>query len=218
MSKLVSVEEAVDLIKEDMTIMVGGFMGCGNPHKIIDVLIKKGTKNLTMICNDASWPGYGVGKLVTNRQLKKLIASHIGLNPEVAQQMAEGSLKVELIPQGTLAERIRCGGNGTGGFLTPTGIGTVVEEGKQKITINGIEYLLELPMRADIALIAGYKVDKNGNVWYKGNTRNFNVVMATAANLVIAEGDHICEIGDIEPENVVTPSIFVDYVVERGAA
>ncbi len=218
MAKLVSVEEAVDLIEEGMTIMVGGFMGCGNPHKIVDVLSKKGTKNLTMICNDASWPGYGVAKLVTNRQLKKLIASHVGLNPEVGQQMTEGSLKVELMPQGTMAERIRSGGNGTGGFLTPTGLGTVVEEGKQKITVNGVEYLLEEPLRADIALIAGYKIDKKGNVWYKGNTRNFNVVMATAADMVIAEGDHLCEIGEIEPENVVTPSIFVDYIVEGGAA
>jgi acetate CoA/acetoacetate CoA-transferase alpha subunit len=213
MSKVVSVDEAATLVKDGMTIMVGGFMGCGNPHKIVDALVKKGTKNLTMICNDASRPGYGVAKLVQNRQLKKIIASHVGLNPEVQKQMAEGAVEVELVPQGTLVERIRCGGAGIGGFLTPTGLGTVVEEGKQKVEVDGKDFILEKPIKADVALICGNKIDKKGNVWYKGNTRNFNMVMATAADVVIAEADHLVEIGDIEPENVVTASIFVDYIV-----
>jgi acetate CoA/acetoacetate CoA-transferase alpha subunit len=213
MSKVVSVDEAATLVKDGMTIMVGGFMGCGNPHRIVDALVRKGTKNLTMICNDASRPDYGVAKLVQNRQLKKIIASHVGLNPEVQKQMAEGVIEVELVPQGTLAERIRCGGAGIGGFLTPTGLGTVVEEGKQKVNVDGQDYLLEKPIKADVALICGHKIDKKGNVWYKGNTRNFNMVMATAADVVIAEADHLVDIGEIEPENVVTASIFVDYIV-----
>ena len=218
MAKVVSTEEAVEFIKDGMTIMIGGFMGCGNPHKIVDALAKKGTKNLTMICNDGAMPGYGVAKLVQNRQIKKLIASHVGLNPEVGKQMTDGTMEVELVPQGTFAERIRCGGAGIGGFLTPTGIGTTVEEGKQKIKVDGNEYLLETPLKADVALICGYKIDKKGNVWYKGNTRNFNTVMATAADIVIAEADNLVEIGDIEPENVVTPSNFVDYIVDGGKA
>lgn len=213
MATIVSVDEAVDIIKDGMTIMVGGFMGCGNPHKVVDALSKKGTKDLTMICNDASWPGYGVAKLVTNKQLKKLIASHVGLNKEVAVQMNDGTLEVEVVPQGTLAERIRCGGAGIGGFLTPTGIGTMAEEGKQKIQVNGRDYLLETPLTADFALLGGHLIDPNGNVWYKGNSRNFNVVMATAAETVIAEADHLVEIGGIEPENVMTPGIFVNYIV-----
>ena len=175
MAKILSVDDAVDMIKDGMTIMIGGFMGCGNPHKIVDAISQKGTKDLTMICNDAAWPGYGVAKLVEKRQLKKLIASHVGLNPQVGQQMSDGVMEVELIPQGTLAERIRCGGAGLGGFLTPTGLGTIVEKDKQIIKANGVDYLLEEPLRADVALICGNKIDRNGNVWYKGNSRNFNV-------------------------------------------
>lgn len=218
MAKILSVDDAVDMIKDGMTIMVGGFMGCGNPHKIVDAISQKGTKDLTMICNDAAWPGYGVAKLVEKRLLKKLIASHVGLNPQVGQQMSDGVMEVELIPQGTLAERIRCGGAGLGGFLTPTGLGTIVERNKQIIKANGGDYLLEEPLRADVALICGNKIDRNGNVWYKGNSRNFNVVMATAAEMVIAEADHLVEIGEIEPENVATPGIFVDYIVNGGKA
>ena len=218
MAIILSVDDAVDMIKDGMTIMIGGFMGCGNPHKIIDAISQKGTKDLTMICNDAAWPGYGVAKLVEKRQLKKLIASHVGLNPQVGQQMSDRIMEVELIPQGTLAERIRCGGAGLGGFLTPTGLGTIVEKDKQIIKANGGEYLLEEPLRADVALICGNKIDRNGNVWYKGNSRNFNVVMATAAEMVIAEADHLVEIGEIEPENVATPGIFVDYIVNGGKA
>ncbi len=227
MPKFVSVEEAAKLIPDGATVMFGGFMGCGSAHKFIDALSKTGVKDLTMICNDASMPGgplgeeyYAVAKLVHNRQIKRLITSHVGLNPEVAtQSMQEKTLEVLLVPQGSLVEMIRSGGAGLGGVLTPTGVGTLVEEsplclGKQ--TINGRDYLLMQPLRADFAVIAGAKIDKAGNVWYKGTTSNFNVVMATAADTVIAEGEELVEIGSIAPEDVRTPSVFVDYVVEGG--
>ncbi|MGI5936874.1 MAG: CoA transferase subunit A [Oscillospiraceae bacterium] len=227
MAKFVSVDEAVALIPDGASIMFGGFMGCGNAHKFIDALSKSGKKDLTVICNDAAMPGgplgeeyYGIAKLVHNRQIKKLIATHVGLNPEVAvQSMQEGTLEVVLIPQGSFAEVIRAGGSGLGGVLTPTGVGTIVEQnpyclGKQ--TINGRDYLLMAPLRADFAVIAGHKIDKAGNVWYKGNTSNFNIVMATAADTVIAEAEMVVEIGEIAPEDVRTSGIFVDYVVEGG--
>jgi acetate CoA/acetoacetate CoA-transferase alpha subunit len=227
MAKFVSMDEAVALISDGASIMFGGFMGCGNPHKFVDALSKSGKGNFTMICNDAAMPGgpmgedfYGVAKLVHNKQIKKLIATHVGLNPEVASQsMQDGTLEVILVPQGSLAEMIRAGGAGLGGVLTPTGVGTIVEDnplcfGKQ--TINGSDYLLMAPVRADFACIAGAKIDKKGNVWYKGTTMNFNVVMATAADTVIAEAEEIVEIGEIVPEDVRTSAILVDYVVEGG--
>ena len=226
MAKFVTVEEAVALIPDGATIMCGGFMGCGNAHKIIDALSKSGKGNFTLISNDGSMPGgplgedyYGVAKLIHNKQVKHLIATHVGLNPEVAQQMNEGTLKVDLIPQGSLAEMIRADGAGLGGVLTPTGVGTIVEDspfclGKQ--TIDGKEYLLMKPLHADFALLGGHMIDKFGNIWYKGTTRNFNIVMATAADVVIAEADNVVEIGDIEPENVVTSGAFVNYIVDGG--
>ena len=218
MATLVSVEEAAGLIKDGDTVMIGGFMGCGNPHKVIDALVKKGTKNLTVMCNDGAYPEFGVAKLIANGQVKKLIATHVGLNPEVGKRMNSGELQVELIPQGTFVERIRCGGNGMGGFLTPTGFGTIVADGKQVISLDGKDYLLELPLKAHVALICGNKIDPIGNIWYKGATRNFNVVMATAADLVIAEADNVVGLGEIEPENIVTQGIFVDYIVDGGRA
>ena len=228
MAKFVSLDEAVALIPDGASIMVGGFMGCGNAHKIIDALSKSGKGNFTLICNDGSMPGgplgedyYGVAKLIHNGQVTHLIATHVGLNPEVAARMNDGSMKVDLIPQGSLAEMIRAGGAGLGGVLTPTGVGTIVEDspfclGKQ--TIDGRDYLLMKPIRADFALINGYLVDKFGNIWYKGTTRNFNIVMATAADVVIAEADNVVEIGDIQPENVVTSGAFVNYIVDGGNA
>lgn len=213
MSKLVEMDDAVARITDGMTVMVGGFMGCGNPHELLDAIIKAGTSDLTLICNDASTPGYGVARLVEERRLRKLIASHVGLNPAVGTQMNAGELDVELVPQGTLVERIRSGGAGLGGVLTPTGIGTPVAEGKRIIEVNGRQFLLEEPLRADVALINGHKIDPNGNIWYKGTTRNFSVVMATAADLVIAEADTMVGLGDIPPEDVVTPGVLVDYVV-----
>ncbi len=227
MPKFVSIEEAVKLIPDGASVMFGGFMGCGNAHRFIDALSKSGVKDLTMICNDASFAGgpmgeefYGVAKLVHNRQVKKLIATHVGLNPEVAtQSMQEGTLEVVLLPQGSFAEMIRAHGAGLGGVLTPTGVGTIIEDspyclGKQ--TVQGRDYLLMAPLKADFAVIAGAKIDKAGNVWYKGDTSNFNIVMATAGATVIAEAEEIVELGDIAPEDVRTPGVFVDYVVEGG--
>lgn len=227
MPKFITIEEAVKLIPNGATVMFGGFMGCGNAHRFIDALSKSDVKDLTMIANDGVCPGgpmgeeyYGCAKLIHNKQVKKLIASHVGLNPEVAQQsMIDGTLEVQLVPQGSLAEMIRAGGAGLGGVLTPTGVGTIIEEspfclGKQNI--DGKDYLLMKPIHADFAVIGGAKIDKCGNVWYKGSSQNFNIVMATAADVVIAEAEEIVEIGEIEPENVRTSGIFVDYVVEGG--
>ena len=214
MPEIITVDEAAEKIQDGMTVMIGGFMGCGNPHSLVEALVRRNARDLTLICNDGAWPGFGVGKLITNKQIKKLVATHVGLNKEVGHKMNSRELEVELIPQGTFAERIRCGGNGIGGFLTPTGVGTIVAEGKQIININDKDYLLELPLRADVALITGHKVDRSGNVWYKGTTRTFCVVMATAADLVIVEADHIVEPGEIEPENVVTQGIFIDYIAD----
>ncbi|MCI6094124.1 MAG: CoA transferase subunit A [Christensenellales bacterium] len=227
MPKFISIEEAVKLIPDGATVMFGGFMGCGNAHRFIDALSKSGVKDLTYIGNDGVCPGgpmgeeyYGAAKLIHNRQVSRMIASHVGLNPEVAQQsMVDGTLEVTLIPQGSLAEMIRAGGAGLGGVLTPTGVGTIIEEsplclGKQ--TIDGKDYLLMKPLHADFAVIGGAKIDRYGNVWYKGSSQNFNIVMATAADVVIAEAEEIVEIGDIAPEDVRTPGIFVDYVVEGG--
>lgn len=217
MDKIISLDNALDHIKDGMTIMIGGFLGCGNPHRLIDALVEKNVKDLTLICNDSGFPEVGVGKLVVNKQIKKLIASHVGTNRETGNQMNSGEMEVILVPQGTLAEQVRAGGAGLGGILTPTGVGTIVEEGKEKITIEGIEYLLELPLKADIALIAGDTVDKFGNIVYYGATRNFNHLMATAADLVIVEAEKIVEVGDIDPHDVVTPGIFIDYIVNGGA-
>ena len=216
MNKIVSMDEAISKVSDGMTIMIGGFLGCGSPHKIIDALVEKGVKGLTLICNDSGFQEIGVGKLVVNRQIKKLITSHIGTNRETGNQMNAGEMEVDLVPQGTLAEQIRSGGAGLGGFLTPTGVGTVVEEGKEKMEIDGKVYLLEKPLRADIALIAGATVDKFGNIVYYGATRNFNNLMATAADTVIVEAENIVEIGDLDPNDVVTSGIFIDHIVNGG--
>jgi len=224
--KFISIEEAVELIPDGARVMFGGFMGCGNAHKFIDALAKSGVKDLTMICNDGGMPGgpmgedfYGVAKLIHNKQVSKMIATHVGLNPEVGIQSFDGTLETTLVPQGSFVEMIRAGGAGLGGVLTPTGIGTIIEDsplclGKQNI--NGRDYLLMAPIRADFAVISGYKIDKAGNVWYKGDTSNFSIAMATAADVVIAEAEMVVELGEIPPEDVRTSGILVDYVVEGG--
>ncbi|QIB67863.1 CoA transferase subunit A [Aminipila butyrica] len=216
-NKLKTAYEAIELIPDGAVVMVGGFMACGTPEILIDALVEKNVRNLTIICNDAGVPGRGVGKLLANGQIKTLIASHVGLNPEVAQRMntevADDRLECVLVPQGTLAERIRAGGAGLGGILTPTGIGTLVAEGKQVINMGGKDYLLESPLKADFALIRGSLTDKSGNTTYNGTTRNFNPLMATAANYVIVGSCEIVETGEIDPNNVVTSAIFVDAVV-----
>lgn len=214
--KIISTEQVKDYIKDGMTIMVSGFMGCGSPHKIIKELAGSEVKDLTLICNDTGFTEYGVGVMVVNRQFKKIIATHVGLNPETGNQMNSGETEVELIPQGTMAERIRCGGYGLGGILTPTGYGTVVEENKKKIEVEGKEYLLETPLRADVALIGAKKADRKGNVYYEGTGRNFGPIMAMAAETVIVEADEVVDVGELKPENIVTPHILVDYIVEGG--
>lgn len=213
MNKIISINEAVDKIKDGMTVMIGGFLANGTPEKLIDALVERGVKNLTLICNDTGFPDRGVGKMVVAKQFKRIIVSHIGTNPETANQMNSGETIVDLVPQGTLAERIRCEGTGLGGFYTPTGIGTEVEEGKEKKVINGKEYLFELPLRADVALLFGSVVDKKGNIVYNKTMKNFNPIMATAADTVIVQAEKIVEIGDIDPELVMTSGIFVDYIV-----
>ncbi|MDR2785022.1 MAG: CoA transferase subunit A, partial [Treponema sp.] len=198
-----SADEAVSVIGDGATVMIGGFMACGTPEILVDALVKKGVKELTVICNDAGVPGRGTGKLLANGQIKTLIGSHFGLNPEVARRMNTDNpaekIKCIMIPQGTFAERIRAGGNGLGGFLTPTGFGTIIAEGKQVIAVEGKNYLLELPLKADFALIRASIADTFGNITYNGTTRNFNPLMAAAADYVIAGACKIVETGQIDP-------------------
>jgi acetate CoA/acetoacetate CoA-transferase alpha subunit len=212
--KLISITEFVAKIQSGMSIMVGGFMNIGTPTNLIDAILETDIKDLTIICNDAGLPGVGVGKLIEAGKVKTLIASHIGLNPIAGEKMTKGDMEVILIPQGTLAERIRTGGSGLGGLLTPTGFGTMVQEGKQVIEIDGRSYLLEKPLKADVALLLGHRVDKKGNVVYNKTTRNFNPLMATACDLVVVEARTVVEMGEIDPDHVVTPHIFIDYIVE----
>ena len=214
MAKIISAAEAAAKVQDGMTVMVGGFLGCGTPQILVDQLLAQGTKDLTLVCNDTAFPDAGVGKLVVSRQFKKVIVSHIGTNPETGRQMNASELDVDLVPQGTLAERIRSAGFGLGGILTPTGVGTPVEAGKQKLTIDGKDYLLELPIKADVALVKAYKADKAGNLVFRKAARNFNPLMATAADLVIVEAQNIVEIGEIDPDEVMTPGIFVNYLVQ----
>ncbi|MFA6950275.1 MAG: CoA transferase subunit A [Lentimicrobiaceae bacterium] len=213
MKKLITLEEAVLKVRDGSVIMIGGFMAGGSPIKLIDALVEANVQNLTIICNDTGFPDKGIGKLVANKQVKKIISSHIGTNPCTIDQLNSNDLEVEFVPQGTLAERIRSGGAGLGGFLTPTGIGTVIAEGKQIINVDGKDYLLEKPLRAELALIGASVGDKSGNLIYFGNAQNFNPLMATAADTVIAEIDELVEIGDITMEQVHTPGIFVDYIL-----
>jgi acetate CoA/acetoacetate CoA-transferase alpha subunit len=216
--KAISCIRAVEMIPDGASLMIGGFMGAGSPHRIIDELVRQGRKNLTVIANDTGKPGWGIGKLIDAKLVKKLIASHIGLNPETGRQMIAGEMEVQLNPQGTLAERIRSGGFGLGGVLTATGIGTPVAEGKRTVEVDGKTFLLETPLRADFALLAAHRADYLGNLEYSLTSRNFNMVMAMAANVVIAEPEHIIPIGIISPDAVQTPFPVVDYLIERGQA
>ncbi len=212
MKKIISAEDAGKLIGNDVSIMIAGFLKCGTPTRVIDEMLKNGTSGLTLIANDTSYPDSDRGKLVANKRLKKAIVAHIGTNPETGRQMNNGELEVELVPMGTLVERIRAAGAGLGGVLTPTGIGTIVSEGKKILEIDGKSYLFEKPIKADFAIIYGTKVDKFGNVYLEGTTRNFNLVMATAADKVIVEADELTE-ECLDPNMVVIPGIFVDYIV-----
>ena len=216
MPEIITSKEAAALVPNGSSIMFGGFMGCGNPHTVVDALLEKGVTDITLIANDAAFPAVGIGKLVVEKRVKNLIATHVGLNKHVAEQMNDGSLTADLIPQGTMAERIRAAGAGLGGFLTPTGVSTPVEEGKQKMTIDGREYLLELPLRADIALIKAWKADERGNLIYRLSARNFNPLMAMAAKLVIAEVEEIVPVGALDPDSIHTPGVFVHKLVRTG--
>lgn len=215
-NKLKSISEAISCISDNSTIMIGGFMGCGSPKSLLDEVVKNGVRNLVVISNDTDFEGVGVGKLIASGQIKKLIATHIGTNPQTGRRINAGELEAELNPQGTFVERIRAGGAGLGGFLTPTGLGTIIEEGKQKITVNNKTYLLETPLRADVALVKAYKADTWGNLVFRGSGRNFNLAMATAADYVIAEVEECVEVGSIDPEEVMLPGIFIDAVVQGG--
>lgn len=214
-SKAISVTRAVEMIPDGASLMIGGFLGVGSPHRIIDELIRQGRTRLTVIANDTARPGVGIGKLIEAKLVRKAVVSHIGTNPETQRQMMSGDLEVELVPQGTLAECIRAAGHGLGGVLTPTGIGTIVAEGKRTVEIGGQTYLLELPVKADFALLAARRADYHGNLEYALTARNFNPVMAMAAATVIAEAKEIVPVGVISPDQVVTPYILVDYLIER---
>jgi len=216
MSKVTSIEKTISLVKDGDVIMVGGFMANGSPENLLDTLLASGRKDLTLICNDTALVNKGVGKIVVNKQFKKIIATHIGLNKETGRQMSAGETQVDLVPQGTLAERIRAAGFGLGGILTPTGLGTPVEEGKEKITVDGKTCLLEKPLFADVALLYANKIDTQGNMVYKGSENNFNNVMACATKITIVEAGELVQIGQIYPKMVMTPGIFVKYVVNGG--
>ncbi|QUI25783.1 3-oxoacid CoA-transferase subunit A [Vallitalea pronyensis] len=203
-------------MQDGLVIMIGGFLACGTSEKMIDFIIEQGIKDLTIISSDTSFVDKGTGRLIANRQVKKVIASHIGTNPMTGQLMNSGDMEVELVPQGTLVERIRAGGYGLGGVLTPTGVGTMVAEGKEVMTINDKDYLLEMPLKADIAILSGSVVDSFGNTLYKGTTRNFNPIIAMAAKHVIVEADQLVEPGDIDPEYIMTPGVLVDYIIKGG--
>jgi acetate CoA/acetoacetate CoA-transferase alpha subunit len=208
-----TVEEAVSRIPEGASLMVGGFMGVGTPERLMDELVRQGKRNLTVIANDTAMPGVGIGKLVSAGLLRKAITSHIGLNPETQKKMIAGEIEVELVPQGTLIERIRSAGYGLGGVLTPTGVGTVVEEGKRKLEVDGREYLLETALHADFALVQAFLSDYYGNLTYVLTARNFNPVIAMAGKTVIADAEHVVPVGMISPDHIITPAAIVDYLV-----
>src|SRR5262245_21501284 len=214
--KSIALQGAVAMIPDGASIMIGGFMAVGTSERLVDELVRQGKRNLTVIANDTAMPGSGVGKLISAGLISRVIASHIGLNPETQQQMIAGKITVDLVPQGTLIERIRAGGFGLGGILTPTGVGTVVEEGKQRIEVNGKNYLLETALRADFALVHAFLADYLGNLSYALTARNFNPVMAMAADTTIVTADNIVQVGVISPDHIATPAPLVDYLVTNG--
>jgi acetate CoA/acetoacetate CoA-transferase alpha subunit len=214
--KIVTSEDAVALIPDGATLMIGGFMGVGSPERLIDELVRQKKRDLTVIANDTAIPGQGIGKLVDASLVSRTITTHIGLNPETQRQMIAGKMVVDLVPQGTLIERIRAGGFGLGGVLTPTGLGTVVEDGKQKIKVNGKTYLLETPLHADFALVNAFLADYVGNLSYALTARNFNPIIVMAAETSIVTADHIVPVGLIAPDHVVTPAPLIDYLVGNG--
>ncbi|MFA5141259.1 MAG: CoA transferase subunit A [Elusimicrobiota bacterium] len=212
MKKVQTPEEAVHHIHDGASIMVSGFMCCGQSLSLIDALIRRGTKGLTVICNDAGFPERGVGKLIVAGRVRKFIGSHMGTNHVAGQKMNSGEMEVELVPQGSLAERIRCGGAGLGGVLTPTGLGTDAETGKRKIDVDGRKYLLETPLHADFAFVKSSACDKLGNAFMAKSAKNFNLVMAMAAQHTILETEKLVEVGELDPDHVHLPGVFVDSI------
>lgn len=210
--RVVGIDEAVSAVDDNSSVMIGGFLGCGSPDNIIQGIVERKTRGLTVIANDTSFPDRGVGKLIVGKCAAKVIVSHIGTNPETQRQMIEGELDVELVPQGTLAERIRAGGVGLGGILTPTGVGTVVQEGKRIIAIDGKDYLMELPLRAEFALVKAKKADYFGNLVFSLTARNFNPLIVLACNTVIVEVEEIVPVGSLSPDEIHIPGVLVDYV------
>jgi acetate CoA/acetoacetate CoA-transferase alpha subunit len=214
--KAVSIEEAIAMIPAGATIMVGGFMGVGTPERLLDEMVRQRKAGLFVISNDAAAPGKGVGKLFDAALVSRLTASHIGLNPKAQQQMLARQIEVDLIPQGTLVERIRAGGFGLGGVLTPTGVGTTVADGKRQIEVEGEMFLVETALRAQFALVHAFLADYLGNLSYALTARNFNPIMAMAAETVIVTAENIVPVGVIAPDHVMTPAPLVDYLIANG--
>ena len=214
--KTISLEQSVAMIPDGATLMIGGFMAVGTPERVVDEIVRQNKHDLTVIANDTAMPGKGIGKLVGAKRLRKVVASHIGLNPETQRQMMAGEIDVELVPQGTLIERIRAGGYGLGGVLTQTGLGTPAAEGKQRVDVDGKSYLLEKPLRADFALVHAFVADYLGNLGYALTARNFNPVIAMAADTVIVTADNIVPVGVLSPDHVMTPAPVVDYLVANA--
>ncbi|MCR6633027.1 MAG: 3-oxoacid CoA-transferase subunit A [Magnetospirillum sp.] len=215
MSKITNLQDAVAAIPDGAVLMIGGFMGAGTPPDLMNELVRQGKRDLTVIANDTARPGVGIGKLIDAKLVKRVIVSHIGTNPETQRQMIADEIEVELVPQGTLAERVRAGGFGLGAVVTPTGVGTVVAEGKQTIDIDGRTFLVERPLKADFALVNARRADYLGNLEYSFTARNFNPLMALAAETVIVEAEEVVPVGVISPDTVVTPSVVVDLLVPK---
>ncbi len=216
-NKQISAQEAVERVKDGDTVMIGGFLAGGHPEHLVNALLKtNSSSDLTIVSNDTGTPELSIYQLVKSGRVKRIFASYIGSNPETGRLLMTGEAQVQLFPQGTLAEKIRAGGAGLGGVLTPVGLGTVIEEGKRKLEIDQKEYLLEMPLKANVALIKANKADETGNLIINGSSRNFNMVMATAADYVIAEVDEYVKTGEIDPNHVNVPGIFVDAVVKVG--
>jgi 3-oxoacid CoA-transferase A subunit len=210
-----SAQAALDgVVRDGQTLMCGGFGLCGIPENLILALCESGVRSLTVVSNNAGVDQFGLGKLLKTRQISKMISSYVGENKEFERQVINNEIDIELVPQGTFAERIRAGGAGIGGFFTPTGYGTVVAEGKETRVINGRPYVLEMPLIADFAFVKAYRGDRLGNLVYRKTSRNFNSVMATAARITIAEIEHLVEPGHIDPETIVTPGIFVKHIFQ----
>lgn len=216
MKQAIKPEEAAALVPDGAVLLIGGFMGVGSPHRLIDALVARGLRGATIVANDTAKPGLGIGKLITAGAVARVITSHIGLNPETQSRMIAGEIEVELVPQGTLVERIRAAGVGLGGVLTATGLGTEVETGKDIVEVEGKRYLLETPIRGDVALIAAHRADYKGNLEYSLTAHNFNPIMALAARTVIAESEAIVPVGMIPPDAVKTPGVLVDHLLGRA--